>query len=1262
MRLATLVDATELAMWASRRDAQAFLPELIRRLIHGTLERVLRAGFRAGEGVQLAGWDGVVAVEIGNAFVPDGTSVWELGTGEDVKTKADDDYGKRTNDPLGLDRAETAFVFVTPRRWSGKEAWINTRMGEGLWRDVRAYDADDLEQWLALAPAVHHWLSLRLGKHPEGAVDLETCWADWSETTQPAITPEVVLAGRAQVVEQIHAWLRAPSTPLALQADDRDEAVAIFAAALHQLPAEERSSYFSRTLVVAELAAWQHLTASRERLILVQRFDSHALARAGRAGHRVVVPLGRADAASSTTVVVPRLAREEAVKALVACGLAEERARDLAMLGRRSMTSFRRKLAVRPEVQQPEWGRPAVGRSVLPAMLAGGWNDACEGDRKVIAALAQQPYDQAMAAISRWSHETDPPVRRVESAWFVVSKEDAWGLLARYLTRADLAEFEKVALDVLATPDPRFDLADEQQYMAGVLGHVAKHSQLLREGIADTLALLGARGEATSLAGGVSAAGVVKMVVRRLLERANSDWRVWASLAHARVLARLAEAAPDEFLDAIEAGVAGDAPILLKLFNDRVDPIFSSSPHTGLLWALETLAWNVEHLGRAGLILAKLARLDPGGKLANRPQSSLRSIFLPWYPQTSAPLDRRLGVLDLLREREPDVTAKLLRDLLPEAHSLGHNNPKPQWREWAPDRPPHITRLEYVRSVREVTARIVADAGASGTRWVAIIDALHSLPEDQRGAIVERLRTMDLDQLAAADRSMIWTALRRLISHHRSFPDADWALPAAQVDQLANLYQRFEPTEPIARYSWLFTDWPDLPDGREGDYEERRRAIAHARNVALRATFAKTGVAGLLELVGSAERPYEVGLTLGQSDLVPDEEDRLLQDHLGSDDPARAWFARGFATGRMLTRGREWIEMKYAGVARAWSPAQRAELLHSLPCDRRTWELAESADPDTTHRYWRLANPYAFHAAEDVEWVARRFLEHGRPYAAVDVLAVRENKEQPPSATLIADALELALRTSPQDDPPMSSSFSDHVGELLDMIDDSTDIAEGRLAAIEWALLPLFRHDRVPKRLHAALGREPAFFVDVLAMVFRAEGEERREPSAEEQERARRGYDLLQSWRTVPGTREDGEVDAEVLTNWIEQARAAASGGGRVVIADQTIGQMLSGSPAGADGSWPHRAVRDVIECVASTELEHGFAIGVANSRGIFSKSLTEGGVQERALADRYAGFAAVIVDRWPRTAATLRRIADQYRADAEREDREAELREDLEK
>ncbi|MFQ5891129.1 MAG: hypothetical protein ACE5JR_13980 [Gemmatimonadota bacterium] len=78
-----------------------------------------------------------------------------------------------------------------------------------------------------------------------------------------------------------------------------------------------------------------------------------------------------------------------------------------------------------------------------------------------------------------------------------------------------------------------------------------------------------------------------------------------------------------------------------------------------------------------------------------------------------------------------------------------------------------------------------------------------------------------------------------------------------------------------------------------------------------------------------------------------------------------------------------------------------------------------------------------------------------------------------------------------------------------------------------------------------------------------------------------------------------------------------------------------------------------MIDEVASAELQRGFEVAVYNGRGIVSRDPAEGGV-------RYPGFAVALSDHWPRTAAMLRRLADRHRAEARRENQEAELEEDL--
>jgi hypothetical protein len=136
----------------------------MRRLVLASGMHVDRAAFRAGEGVQLGGWDGLVKADSSHAFIPDGISGWEMGTNAGVRGKADGDYTTRSADPLGLDPSHTTFVFVTPRRWSNKEEWATAKRQEGHWKDVRAYDADDLETWLERWAAPLQHLGCK-GKH-----------------------------------------------------------------------------------------------------------------------------------------------------------------------------------------------------------------------------------------------------------------------------------------------------------------------------------------------------------------------------------------------------------------------------------------------------------------------------------------------------------------------------------------------------------------------------------------------------------------------------------------------------------------------------------------------------------------------------------------------------------------------------------------------------------------------------------------------------------------------------------------------------------------------------------------------------------------------------------------------------------------------------------------------------------------------------------------------------------------------------------------
>jgi hypothetical protein len=647
----TLADARDLDRWANSRRAQEELPVLIRRLIHATTTTATHIGLPAGDAVQQGGYDGVVVVAETHHAVPDGMSIWELGVSANPKKKAADDYEKRrlkqpVSDVGAVDPAATTFVFVTPRRWNAKAEWAEERRAEGFWRDVRVLDVDDLEAWLEQAPATHVWLSTKLGRRPVGADDLEAVWRDWSESTTPPLSPALMFAGREASRDSITTWFTSATAEPALgvESESPEETVALVAAALQLLPEGERIALLSRTIVVRDVDALVQMAAADEALRIVTMFSPGDIAlRATRHGHRVLIPRSPGEGVTGT-LQIPRLHRDAAERELKAMGLSDDRARDFAGLARRSLMALRRQLAPSAVVSRPAWARPDLGPSVLPIFFLGAVNEAVPGDTEAFSVLSGETAEGAFTRLTRLAAETDPPVRRVGSVWYLVSKADAWEALQRYITRDILERFVTVTVGVLGSLDPSYELPPDQRWAASIYNKERAHSGLLLRSVADTLALLGARGGTHVVAPGMTAADYATRAVRQLFEHAGRDWQRWASLAP--VFPSLAEAAPDATLAAIEAGLVGQDPSsVIGLFGHDVDS-FSSSPHTHLLWALERLAWSADYLGGAALILAELDRRAPHGRLDNRPSRSLRSIFLPWMPATAASLETRLAVID----------------------------------------------------------------------------------------------------------------------------------------------------------------------------------------------------------------------------------------------------------------------------------------------------------------------------------------------------------------------------------------------------------------------------------------------------------------------------------------------------------------------------------------------------------------------------------------------------------------------------------------
>ena len=606
-------DAGEIANWAGMPDAPHKFPRLISKLILATTPATSFIDMPSGSSVWLPGWDGLLQVDCGNPWIPSGKSAWEFGTGNNPQRKANEDYNKRTTKPLGVDSGTGTFVFVTPRVWDGKQEWVEARKEEGEWVDVRAYDADDLANWLTQAPGVSDWFAKVIRKLPDaGFTCLDYWWENWASVTQPDIAPELVLAGRSEQVEAVRNWLEGSPNSFYVQGDISDEAIAFLAASDLGTDDKYGASLMSRTIVVEAPEAWRSLVFSKFPLVLIRNFESYESSQiAVKNGHHVVVPLATAQEPRGNGIQLPKLGRDESIEALTSMGMSEPQARALSRKSARRLPVMRRRLLEEAGVPLPAWASPATLRSLVALVLIGQWSEEKQGDKEIVAKLAGKPYQEVEQELAPLLNIADAPLTKIGARWRYVSHEEAWHMLAPHLAPTDIQRFEELAVEILIRKHPKFDLPVGERWYASIKGKILPHSETLVEGIARGLALIGTQYE--RMVNVQQARYIPNRVVYRVLGD-GSDWHTWATLY--RHLATLAEAAPDSFLAAVERDLDTVPSHFIELFEQDKDPMFGGSPHAGLLWGLERLAWSQDYFSRVALALARLAEIDTGGKSA----------------------------------------------------------------------------------------------------------------------------------------------------------------------------------------------------------------------------------------------------------------------------------------------------------------------------------------------------------------------------------------------------------------------------------------------------------------------------------------------------------------------------------------------------------------------------------------------------------------------------------------------------------------------
>lgn len=848
-------------------------------------------------------------------------------------------------------------------------------------------------------------------------------------------------------------------------------------------------------------------------------------------------------------------------------------------------------------------------------------------------------FDEWMSALRDEIQEDERHTDYQEGHWKVVDRRSIWRKFGGRMFDAHLDVFKSCAIEVLGEVDPQFELAPEERYAAAVHGKILRHSKGLRKGIAQTIALLGNEGDALKNCSHGKVKGTAILIVRELFE--NNDWRIWASINN--LLPTIAEGAPSVFLDAVQNALLCDELPLDELFKQEGGGTFGSTYLSGLLWALEGLAWSEDYLVRVATLLADLAARDPGGQWSNRPDNSLVSILLPWYPQTLAPFEKRLACLKAIRNEHPDVAWRVLVKLLPSQRQTTPGTHKSSWfLEVADDWKPTLTHAQYREQVAQYAEMAVEMASTDFNRLTDLVDYLDNLPQQAFDKVISLLSSDGIVALDEEKRLPIWSRLTRFSRKHRRYQDAQWALPLDVLERLDEISGALAPKSPEGLYQHLFTNHDfDLYE-KDGDREEQSRLLEEKRQQAVLELWDGANLERVLAFTQIVDSPYRVGWAFAN---VADEsaESTLLPDMLENSDKI-SQFMDGFVWNRHQCLGSDWLDHLSIGK---WAEKQRSQLLIRLPFDQDTWAHATDWLGTEEALYWENASVNPYHVKGEILHAVDRLLQYGRPIAALDCLYARLHDGMPLDHDRTIDALLSAVSS----DEPRNTLNQHHVLELIKALQEDPTTNPDTLFRVEWAYVALLdgHGDVRPKFLEKRLASDPDFFCEVIRLIYRPKGSE--EPQAIDEETkaiATNAWRLLHEWKSPPGLRDDSSFASEEFIAWLDRVRELCGESGHLEVAMIKVGEVLFYCPEDLDGLWINEDVAKELNASDAGDMRDGFRTEVYNSRGVHTVDPT--GQPEKELAQQWRKKAEAVEHvGYARFGATLRQLADSYDREAER-------------
>lgn len=1249
------IKANDIENWVNTYEisSRSRLSVFLRTLIHSTSEKITQIDFPGNDDSQRPGWDGYIESDKATPWIPEGISGWEFGVNKDIKAKADGDFDKSLN-AHPSDSSNITFIFVTPRRWPGKNKWVQQKKALNKWKDVRAYDASDLEQWLAQSLPAQSWLANEANLPTQNVDSLDSVWHEWANVCNPSLNTSFFNKLIKVSEEQISDYLsKPPQKPFYIAADSKIEAMAF----LSTLFSDKKFIFYrDNCLVFKEENVLSRLARGSRSFIAItdNKNVEKELAQYSQKIHAFVV-YPKNTLMQNIDLKLEILDSVTFLHSLEEMGYSYDTAQELAKKSGYSLTVLRRQLSKNEAIHKPEWV-DSYNQVLIPFLFAGGWDSSNQYDISILEALSKNlPYESLEQEFQVSLLLNDSPVWAVDSHRGVVSKIDLLFAIAPYITKADLERFFDSAKLVLGEDNPALDLPEDQQWQANIYDKKRQHSKGLRDGIGEMLILLAVHGNELFKS---RLAFNCEEAANKLVEELFSPLNLRVLLAQSSDFSVYAEASPKVFLSIIENDLKTNKQFL-ELMQPVSTDIFSSPKYTDLLWALEKLAWDRLMVARVVRILAQLSQKEISDNYGNKPFASLSGIFRSWLPATNINTKERIQLLKGLVRKFPDIGWRICISQFPSTSAqTALPASKCIWRNNCAQNT--VTEQDVYDFCNAAVETALTWASYTFEQLLDLVSHIYNLTTEQQDKIWFLIKDWALNQATESKKVTMREKLRATILSKRAKRDSN-RIMFTELGKQA--YAALEPKELIDKYFWLFrSHWVDysadeIEDDPNMNFEEREGIINKNRVVALKEILQEKGFSGILELSLKGDCASTIGFLLRRFVFSSDEESvQLIKLALESFKKDAHINYKNIIRGLLFESDDNTSLFKT--LSKYLDDSDKVQVYLQAPFDSQVWRLVDSLDGNYQQEYWEKIVPSYCMNINEVEEAVKYLLLANRPQTAFLYVNLILKKISPKVIFEILTAMLLPTAKN-ENNPPDSY----RLGDAFSQISDCETLSLEQKANLEFsyivALAPYGRKNEncSIKSLERYLEEHPEFFVQLISKLYKRDDGLEDENEAVNTQLVKYYRYTLNALSHIPGEDNSGKINTEKLEGWVKQVITLAEKNGCRNIVEFFIGKLLGYCQNGEDGIWPCEGVRDLVENMHSKNMIEGMYIEKRNSRGVTSRSLGDGGTQEWEIVKQYQEWSRQIAINHPFVAdELLGQLAKSYQNEAEMWDNEDRL------